>query len=198
MKNERTEELLDGRRARGADNRRRIVDAFVALVGKGNLSPTAEEIASRADVGLRTVFRHFDDMESLYREISAVIEVRVRAIVDRPLEAKSWRDQLREIIGRRVRVYEEITPYKLSAMSNATGSAFLRQEAMQFARLQRAYFERVLPPAIRADKATIDMLDMSLSFEAWLRLRREQELSAEAVHRLWLDLVDRILKGAAT
>lgn len=197
MKNEPVEEIIDGRRARGADNRRRIVDAFVALVGKGDLSPTAEEIAVRADVGLRTVFRHFDDMESLYREISAVIESRVRAIVDRPLEAKSWRDQLREIVGRRVRVYEEITPYKLSAMANASGSAFLRHEAMQFARLQRSYFERVLPPALRADKATIDMLDVNLSFEAWLRLRREQALSVDEVHVLWLDLVDRILKGAA-
>lgn len=198
MKDERTDEVRqDGRRARGADNRRRIVEAFVALVGKGRLAPTAEEIAQRADVGLRTVFRHFDDMESLYREISAVIEVRVRAIVDRPLEARAWREQLTEIIGRRVRVYEEIMPYKLSAISNAAGSTFLRQEAMQFARLQRAYFERVLPPSLRADKTSIDMLDMSLSFEAWLRLRREQELSADEARALWIALVDRILKGAA-
>jgi hypothetical protein len=30
-------------------------------------------VAGRADVGLRTVFRHFQDMDSLYREIGAVV-----------------------------------------------------------------------------------------------------------------------------
>jgi len=197
MKNAPADEIIDGRRARGTDNRRRIVEAFVALVGKGRVTPTADEIAARADVGLRTVFRHFDDMESLYREISEVIEARVRAIVDRPLESKGWRDQLLEVVGRRVRVYEEITPYKLSAMVNAANSVFLREGAKQFARLQRSYFVRVLPPALQSDRVTVDMLDMALSFEAWLRLRREQSLSADEAHALWRALVERILKGVA-
>ena len=53
----------DGRVLRGARTRERIVDAVFELVSEGTVRPTAEEVASRAGVGIRTVFRHFDDME---------------------------------------------------------------------------------------------------------------------------------------
>jgi AcrR family transcriptional regulator len=49
---------------RGARNRAAIVAALLELVGEGELEPTAEQVAERACVGTRTVFRHFADMES--------------------------------------------------------------------------------------------------------------------------------------
>ena len=72
---------LDGRRRRGQDNKARIVAAMLEMVREGELAPSAEQVAARADVGLRTVFRHFQDMDSLYREIGAVVGRRVRAIL---------------------------------------------------------------------------------------------------------------------
>ncbi len=59
------EDRVDGRRVRGADNRRRIVDALLKLVATGTVSPNAEQVATEAGVALRTVFRHFADMDSL-------------------------------------------------------------------------------------------------------------------------------------
>ena len=38
----------DGRRARGAENRRRIVAAMLELIGEGEISPGAEQVAARA------------------------------------------------------------------------------------------------------------------------------------------------------
>ena len=60
---------VDGRRRRSLDSRARIVAAMLELVRLGNASPNAVEVAARAGVGLRSVFRHFKDMESLYVEI---------------------------------------------------------------------------------------------------------------------------------
>ncbi|MBV5268573.1 MAG: TetR/AcrR family transcriptional regulator, partial [Burkholderiaceae bacterium] len=61
----------DGRFNRSVVTRKKIVSALTSLVYEGYLSPTAEQVAQRADVGLRTVFRHFDDLNSLYSEIGA-------------------------------------------------------------------------------------------------------------------------------
>ena len=36
--------------------------------------PTAEDVAARARVGVRTVFRHFDAMESLYAAVNATLK----------------------------------------------------------------------------------------------------------------------------
>ena len=63
----------DGRRRRGEDNRAKIVAAMLEIIHAGEIAPSAELVAQRADVGLRTVFRHFQDMDSLYREMSVVI-----------------------------------------------------------------------------------------------------------------------------
>ena len=59
------EPLVDGRRQRSLTSQRRIVEAMLALVGEGHLTPSAELVAERAEVGLRTVFRQFKDMDTL-------------------------------------------------------------------------------------------------------------------------------------
>jgi AcrR family transcriptional regulator len=69
--------IADGRRKRGDQSRRQIVDAMIDLVRSGEMSPSAAQVAERAGVGLRTVFRHFDEMEVLYREMAEVIRARI-------------------------------------------------------------------------------------------------------------------------
>lgn len=67
-------------------SRANIVAAILALVGNGKVNPSAARVAERAEVELRSVFRHFDDMDALYREMGDVIEARVRPnIVQRVL-----------------------------------------------------------------------------------------------------------------
>ena len=58
------------RRTRGQANKLSIVRALSDLIRGGIVAPTAEQVAARAGVGLRSVFRHFADMETLYREIA--------------------------------------------------------------------------------------------------------------------------------
>ena len=52
---------------------------MLELVRAGAISPNAEEVAERAGVGLRTVFRRFDDMDSLYREMAKAMRPRCLA-----------------------------------------------------------------------------------------------------------------------
>ena len=95
----------DGRRERSEASRERIVRAMLDLVGEGNVSPGAEDVAARAKVGLRTVFRHFDNMESLYRQIDAMIVAEVQPIADAPYKSADWRARVGEIVERRARIF---------------------------------------------------------------------------------------------
>ena len=67
---------LDGRLNRSVVTRNKIVETLTKLILEGQISPTAEQVALRANVGLRTVFRHFDNMDALYREISIDVDAR--------------------------------------------------------------------------------------------------------------------------
>ena len=40
------------------------------LLREDDMTPTALAVAERAGVGLRTVFRHFEDMESIFEDMT--------------------------------------------------------------------------------------------------------------------------------
>jgi AcrR family transcriptional regulator len=171
------EKRVDGRNVRGQNNRRRIVDAMVELIGRGNLSPSAEEIALAADVGLRTVFRHFDDMDALYREISAIKKAELQPTIAAPLDGNTWRQRFENLIDRRALVFEKILPYKMAADLRRHRSAFLQSAHETFVGQQRKSLAVVLPAEIARDPMRLEALNLILSFETWRRLRTEQRLS---------------------
>jgi len=167
----------DGRHRRGEDSRARIVAAMLEIVQGGDVSPSAEQVAARADVGLRTVFRHFKDMDSLYREMSVVIEREMRALVERPFAAQDWRERLVELISRRATVFEKIGPFKRAANVARHRSKFLEVDNGRLVTALREILVAQLPPEAAGDAAKLEILDLLLSFESWSRLRREQGLS---------------------
>ena len=55
----------DGRFARSQKTKDAIVKALLKLL-KNTPFPTAEQVAKESKIGLRTVYRQFKDMESIY------------------------------------------------------------------------------------------------------------------------------------
>lgn len=183
----------DGRRRRSQDSRARIVQAMLELVHAGDISPAAEEVAARADVGLRTVFRHFKDMESLYREMSAVIEVELLAIIAEPFKSPDVRGRLGEMMQRRAMVYEKIAPFKRAADLHRNGSAFLQASHARLVATSRDILKRELPAAIWRDRTRFEAIDLLFSFETWSRLRREQGLSIKRAAEVVEFSLDKLL-----
>ncbi|MDZ4375040.1 MAG: TetR/AcrR family transcriptional regulator [Phenylobacterium sp.] len=186
-------DLSDGRRRRGQDNRDRIVRAMMEIVHAGEVAPSAEQVAARAEVGLRTVFRHFQDMDSLYREIAAVISDEVRGDFMGPLSATDWRDRILETVGRRIRAYEKMAPYKRAGDVFRHRSKFLGSDYDQLVIDLRRRLESELPAAVRRDRDTLESLDLLLSFEAWSRLRREQGLTPKRTQAVIESAIRRVL-----
>ena len=168
----------DGRINRSIVTRKKIVDALTALVFEGHITPTAEQVAHRADVGLRTVFRHFDDMDSLYREISIDVDAQIKPLLQARLDAATWQERVVQSIDIRSDIYDRTAAIHLAAQVHRHESAYLAQNLMDSARLQRDLLQRLLPAAVAQDQRLLDALDLMLSFEAWIRLRREQGLDA--------------------
>lgn len=186
-------QVLDGRRRRGQDNRARIVAAMIDLVGQGQVQPSAEQVAARGGVGLRTVFRHFQDMDSLYREMSRVIEGELQAIVERPYAAEGFPARLIEMIGRRAEGFERIAPFRRAADAVRHRSRFLAGDADRLAQTMRRLLVAELPPELAADAVAVEALDLVTSFEAWTRLRRDQGLDPAAARTVVEAAVRRLI-----
>ncbi len=176
--------LADGRRERSRSSRRRIVEAMLQLIEQGDPVPSAARVAEVAGVGQRSVFRHFDDMDSLYREMSAVIERRVMPIVAAPYAGPGWRDDVRDLIGRRARVFEAMLPYRLAAAIKGSQSPFLREEHARVLVMERDLLMRLLPATVKADTIGVEALVAALSFQTWSSLRNDQRLSVADATRV--------------
>ncbi len=172
-----TDPRTDGRRVRGADNRRKIVNALLARVEAGSVSPSAEEVAKEAGVGLRTVFRHFADMESLYAEVSERMTAEIRPIIEKPFAATDWRGRLDELIDRRAHVFERLLLFKIAGDAHRHGSTFLTSEHKALVKMQREALRAALTPAQCENRALFEALDLLLSFDSWRRLRADQGVS---------------------
>ena len=152
---------------------------MVEMVRADEIAPSAERVAARADVGLRTVFRHFQDMDSLSREMAMVIEREIRAIVDQPLESAGGTDRVVELIDRRGRAFEIMSPFRRASEAFRHRSKFLGSDYARLVTKLREILERELPAGVVADPIKLEAMDLLLSYEAWARLRRDQNLSVE-------------------
>ena len=170
---------LDGRRRRSQDSRARIVGALLELVREGNPSPSAEAVATRAKVGLRSVFRHFDDMDSLYREMTAVIEAELMSLIANSLQGETWRERLLALVDRRSNAFEAVAPFRSASDLLRQRSPFLQEAHARMNGFLRAVLVNVLPDELAADPLRLEALDMAMSFEAWRRLRADQGLELE-------------------
>lgn len=188
-------EVPDGRRVRGHENRRKIIEAMLAIISEGTLSPSAEEVATRASVGLRTVFRHFDDMDSLYRELSEVMAGELMPIAAAPMPEGGWREKLAELAMRRSRVFERMMPFKVAADVHRHRSKYLLDEHAQLNVIQRTILCDALSPVLNLEGPTLEALDLLLSFDVWRRLRQDQKLSVAEARNTVLHTANLLLES---
>jgi AcrR family transcriptional regulator len=181
---------VDGRRERSRSSRGKIVAALLDLVGKGEVAPGAARVAEVAGVGLRSVFRHFEDMDALYREMGEVIEGKILPILLQPPVGGTWQDKVLDIADRRAKVFETIMPYRISASLRRFESPYLMQDYRRMLRLESEMLAAHLPAAIRDDVAGARGLNTILSFQTWRSLRLDQDVpvaEARVVVRRMLD-----------
>lgn len=167
----------DGRHQRSRDSKRKIVTAMLELVRAGVISPTAEEVAARANVGLRTVFRRFKDMESLYAEMSLAISQKVAPLLDEAPSHGDWRQNFRQLVDRRLQMYEIIMPYRIASNAMKLKSNVLLSRHSELVKDERKLLRAVLPNFLLTDPVLAEALEAALSFDMWNQLRNDQDLN---------------------
>ncbi len=172
-------DMSDGRRQRSERSRAQIIEAMFDLIREGDMSPSAAKVAERAQVGLRTVFRHFEDMDSLYVEMAERITSEVMPKVLAPFEAGDWRGRLFEHVERRIEIYEYILPVRVSANLRRFQSRFLMEEYRRSLLIERATLKALLPAEINDDPVMFAAIETMASFQAWRRLRQDSDLCPE-------------------
>ncbi len=176
----------DGRLERTVATRRRILEEARVLLLAGVAEPTAKEIADSAEITTRTLFRHFRDMETLYRSLVEEAEQQVMSVrdevfpdtdsMDEPLQG-DWETLLAAIIDRRTRVYETILPLYISQVWARYRASRRSTRGVEWVKRGKKRLAEALPEDIATDETLFNAIDATLSIEYWVNLRRDQRLS---------------------
>nr|WP_070959946.1 TetR/AcrR family transcriptional regulator [Hyphomonas sp. Mor2] len=170
----------DGRRQRSDRSRRRIIEALFDLISEGDMSPSAVSVAERANVGLRTVFRHFEDMDSIYDEMTAELTDVVMPKVMAPFEATTWQARVMECVDRRAEIYELVFPMRICMSLRRFQSKFLEEQYERDTKLARSLLKSILPKAVLSDRELFGAIETVLDFSTWRQLRQDQNRSVES------------------
>ncbi len=183
--------IEDGRRMRSAESRRRIIQAMLELVQEGNPEPGAEAVAARAGVGLRTVFRLFRDMESLCAEMLVPQRQEFVECFLAEFTAVNGPQRVRELFGRLARLYEFRMPLRRAGTIRRYSSPSLAAAIRELDDTIADFLKLELP----GDQAALNMLNLLMSYEAWIRLRDSQRLTYEQTYATLTAAMDRYLQG---
>lgn len=193
-----TIDATDGRRARSQRTRAAVAQATLDCLEDGILRPSAKQVAERAGVSTRAVFRHFDNMETLLREISELHVARVMRQIppvategplDRRIDAlvrhTAWRNEIIAPVRRASQLWE---PFSEVVRER---HAWLRRATRQQVRAVFASELGTSSDAERRDRTAV--LCALLSFGYWEELRRHERLSNAAAIRMLRGAVRAVL-----
>jgi TetR/AcrR family transcriptional regulator of autoinduction and epiphytic fitness len=184
-------EPVDGRTARAVRTREAIVDATIALLAEGDLKPSAPRIAERAGVSVRSIFQHFDDLETLHAAVGARVVDRVAPLLQPIDPALPLEERLPAFIRQRARVNEALTPTLRAAVVHAPGSRSINSQFQTGHEHVGARVGQVFEPelAMAPDRQLLlDSLVAVASWSLWNTLRSLNRRSEAESERILLHL----------
>jgi len=183
---------VDGRAARSARTRRAIVDAMRALHDEGDLRPTAPRIAERAGVSVRTVWQHFDDLETLMVE-AGHRDLEIASGFVEPIDPDlPVAERIGALVEQRAVMFEAMAPPWRAARLHAPFSAQIRANRDRMMDLARAQVCELFAGEIAASDdpdTLLDALVVATGWATWESLRTDIHLDVEPAKkalRLWV------------
>lgn len=167
---------VDRRRLRTERGRDLVVDALLAFYAEGDPQPGAAKIAARAGVSERSVFRYFDDLESL---MAAAIERQVARIapIFAPPAAGGTREQrIAALVEQRLGIYDATAvttqaAERFASQSPTVERAFAFRRALLRDQVSALFAGELDHHPARARRELLDALDATASLESIRMLR---------------------------
>lgn len=177
MSNQPELKIIDGRRKRSERSRAAIITATLNLIDNGNFVPTARQIAEEAGIGLRSFFRHFDDMEALMDTIDQHMRGYYEPLFVRPFKDGTLEERIEDIVIDRSEAYERLKKLMMTSQAQLWRSEVMQKNYARNQKGLRKHLEKWLPELKSQNPANREAAHAAASFENWHRLRQHQGLN---------------------
>jgi TetR/AcrR family transcriptional regulator of autoinduction and epiphytic fitness len=193
----------DGRRLRRETNREAVVQALLELYRDGDLRPSAEEIAGRAGISARSLFRYFDDLDDLVRTAIGRQQQHLAPLFVLDVDAGlPFETRLDRFVAARIRLLEAMGEVGRLARSQAAVQPLVARELGRIRAELRTQVAEVFAVELRALPAAdrnpaLAAADVLSSWEGHDLLRNDQALSKAAAARTMARALRAVLGAPA-
>jgi AcrR family transcriptional regulator len=191
----------DGRRMRSERTKRSIIQAYLDLLNRTSVMPTASQIADEAGCSTRSIFERFSDLDALSLATAnyAIAQGQAEAVArdvdgDRPTRIRSH-------VETRALACEKWLPlWRIITSQNQLPELKGRVVLVRLANIERMKLmygpELASLPEPPRNQLLIGLSALT-SFESWDQMRHCFGLSREAAQGVWRLAIDRMLPSSA-
>ena len=183
----------DGRRLRSNRSRQLIIESMLELIKQGNLVPTAQQVADHANVGIRSVFRHFEDMESIFETASELCHTEYRGLFIGGDRSGSLQERILHATECHANAYETMSNMILSGSARQWNSEVLQKSYIAYQHQLRRDLDEWLPELESLTESKRQAVDGIASFEMWHRLRNIQSLGKTDSIEIIVEMLEALI-----
>ena len=162
----------DGRFARSKKTKDAIVRALLKLL-RNTPFPTAEQVAKESKIGLRTVYRQFKDMESIYLSLHEECMHSLGQIFNSDVDLdRPFNERVSFAIRERFTIYDEYETLFIATISNSARLPTLVNQVAESYQVMRKRFIKIVPEIENLSTIKSDLLFTRILFPSWFSLRK--------------------------
>ena len=162
----------DGRFARSKKTKDAIVRALLKLL-RNTPFPTAEQVAKESKIGLRTVYRQFKDMESIYLSLHEECMHSLGKIFNSDVDLdRPFNERVSFAIRERFTIYDKYETLFIATISNSARLPTLVNQVAESYQFMRERFIKIVPEIENLSTIKSDLLFTRILFPSWFSLRK--------------------------
>ena len=185
----------DGRFARSQKTKDAIVKALLKLL-RNTPFPTAEQVAKESKIGLRTVYRQFKDMESIYLSLHEECMHSLSQMLNSDVDLdRSFEERVSFAISERFAIYDEFETLFIATISNSARLPTLVNQVAESYQIMRERFIKIVPEIKKLSAIKSDLLFTRILFPSWFSLRKVLKHDQKIIIDELSDDLTKYIKG---
>ena len=176
----------DGRKLRSESTADHILNTAIKIARKGNIDNMSfNSIAKEANIGTRTIFRHFKDQETLQESLDQKLGEEFSSSFSEINKADDLEKRIESVSSTLIKLYVKNQNIIRWNLRNIWRDKNLRKNMFSWNQILRNFVYSVLPEIREKKKSETEIIFECMSFTFFLRLKVVQGLSEKQIKEIF-------------
>ena len=177
----------DGRKLRSESTADHILNTAIKIARKGNVDNMSfNSIAKEANIGPRTVFRHFKDQESLQESLDLKLGEEFTRAFSAINKADNLENRIENVSSTLIKLYVKNQNIIRWNLRNIWRYKNLRKNMFSWNQILRNFVYSILPEIKEKKKSEREIIFECMSFMFFLRLNVIQDLNEKQIKDIFI------------